>query len=468
MSENILDLLRGMHSARKQGPAAIAQRQRARLSEMVAFARANSPYYRELYHDLPERVEDPTLLPVTSKKALMEHFDDWVTDREVTYEKVHAFVDNPNLIGERFLDKYLVATTSGSSGTRGIFVIDDRTLDAATAASIYMMLTWLNAADIVRIAVGSGRTALVIATGGHFTGAAGMARLRKSSPGRTKRLLVLPAKTPLPDVVAQLNHFNPVMLGGYASILAMLADEQETGRLRIHPVLINPSSEGLSHREYDRIAGAFQAKVRTTYAATECTPPLAEGCRYQWLHLTSDWCLLEAVDADFRPVSAGVQSHTVLLSNLANRVQPVLRYDLGDSILVRPDPCPCENPMPAIRVQGRVADVLTFPTQSGDQIKIAPLVFGTLVDRTPGVQLFQIVQTAPTTLRVRMHPTAGAEPDRAWQAVHTELTHLLSEQGLHHVAVERAEEPPEQSPGDKYRMIIPLGAEGATGESVKP
>lgn len=294
MSENILGLLRDMHSARKQGPAAISQRQRARLSEMIAFARANSPYYRELYHDLPERVEDPTLLPVTSKKALMEHFDDWVTDREVTYEKVHAFVDNPNLIGERFLDKCLVATTSGSSGTRGIFVIDDRTLDVATAASICMMLTWLNAADILRLAVGSGRTALVIATGGHFTGAASMARLRKSSPGRTKRLLVLSAQTPLPDVVAQLNHFHPVMLGGYASILAMLADEQETGRLQIHPVLISPSSEGLSHREYDRIAGAFKARS---------APPtlLPSARRLSRRAAGTSGCTLPATGACWRP-----------------------------------------------------------------------------------------------------------------------------------------------------------------------
>jgi len=37
-------LLHDMHSARKQGPVAMAQRQRARVSEMVAFVRANSPF----------------------------------------------------------------------------------------------------------------------------------------------------------------------------------------------------------------------------------------------------------------------------------------------------------------------------------------------------------------------------------------------------------------------------------------
>lgn len=82
---------------------------------MVAFARAHSPYYRELYRDLSERTDDPTLLPITRKTELMARFDDWVTDSEVTVEKVRALVDDPDRIGERFLGRYIVATTSGTT-----------------------------------------------------------------------------------------------------------------------------------------------------------------------------------------------------------------------------------------------------------------------------------------------------------------------------------------------------------------
>lgn len=57
MSESILAVLLDARRARKQGLAAIAERQRARLNEMVAFARGKSPYYNELYQHLPERVE---------------------------------------------------------------------------------------------------------------------------------------------------------------------------------------------------------------------------------------------------------------------------------------------------------------------------------------------------------------------------------------------------------------------------
>ena len=120
-------------------------------------------------------------------------------------------------------------------------------------------------------------------------------------------------------------------------------------------------------------------------------------------------------------------SRTQCWSDLANRVQPILRYDLGDSILQRPDPCPCGNPFPAIRVQGRVADVLTFPTESGEQVSIAPLVFGSLIDSLPGIELFQMVQITPACLRLRLQFAAGADPDHVWQQVQSEVMRVLTE-----------------------------------------
>lgn len=80
-----------------------------------------------------------------------------------------------------------------------------------------------------------------------------------------------------------------------------------------------------------------------------------------------------------------------------------------------------------------------------------------LVRRLRRSEMFQIVQTAPTTLRVRLRLAAGADPDRVWEAVQSEMARLLAARGLANVAVERAAEPPEQSPGGKDREVIPLG-----------
>lgn len=75
MTEHVAGLIWDAWRTRRNGADAIVERQRARLADMVAHARAHSPYYRELYQGLPERVADPTLLPVTDKKKLMARFD---------------------------------------------------------------------------------------------------------------------------------------------------------------------------------------------------------------------------------------------------------------------------------------------------------------------------------------------------------------------------------------------------------
>jgi phenylacetate-CoA ligase len=449
MSVGLLPLLWDARRAKRHGPTAITVRQRTRLAELTGFVRANSPLYREAYRDLPDPVEDVTLLPAMDKKRLMARFDQWSTDREVTSEKVRAFIANRDHVGERFLGKYFVATTSGSTGAPGVFVLDDRTLAVSAALLSRGISDWLGFGDYVRIVLGGIRMAMVVATGAHFAGIVTGTLLRKRYGERVE---VLAAQAPLPELIARLNQFRPAIFVAYGSVGALLASEQEAGRLRIKPVLVVLTAEGLPAGDYERIARAFQAKVRQTYISTEATV-IAYSCQHDWLHVSSDWLILEPVDANYQPVPPGEQSHTVLVTNLANRLQPVLRYDLGDSILVRPGPCPCGNPLPAIRVQGRAADTLTF-SRDGAKVSIPPLVFE--MDHTPGVDLFQLVQTTPTSLRVRLRIAATADPDRVWRAVEADLARLLAAHDLEHVTIERGDEPPVQSFGGKYRPIIPL------------
>ncbi|WP_407547643.1 phenylacetate--CoA ligase family protein [Streptomyces sp. Pv4-95] len=455
MTENTAWLGRDVRRARKEGIPAVTRRQRDRLADMVAHARATSPYYRSLYRGLPERVEDPALLPVTNKESLMGNFDDWATDRAITYEKVRAFSDDPDSIGQRFLGKHMVATTSGTSGRRGLFVLDDRYMEVGAALTSRALASNLGPAGLLRATAQGGRFAQLVATGGHYVGFAAYSRTQQAGGWRSKLLRAFPVHTPMPQLVAELNDYRPAFVIGYASTIMLLTAEQEAGRLRINPVLIQPAGETMTTDDSDRIARAFRTTVRAMYGATECTY-LSHSCAHGWYHVNSDWAVLEPVDADHRPTPPGQFSHTVLVSNLANRVQPFLRYDLGDSVLLRPEPCPCGNPLPAIRVQGRSGDILTFPANGGASVQLAPLAFGTLFDRTPGVELFQVEQTAPSTLRVRLLPAADADPDHVWRTAHQELTRLLTDNKLDHITVQRAEEPPHQAAGGKYRTVIPF------------
>ncbi|QOD01966.1 phenylacetate--CoA ligase family protein [Pseudarthrobacter sp. BIM B-2242] len=451
-----LGLMLDARRVHKQGAEMLLRRQQDRLAGIVTYARNHSAYYRELYHGLPERVSDAALLPVVSKKTLMARFDDWVTDPKISLAQVQSFVDDPARVGEKFLGQYTALTTSGTTGTRGLFLLDQHSLAVTAALSTRMLGAWLSPADVVRIAAHGGRIAMVNATGGHFASAVAAAGLRKNR-FRRRLIDVLPVQLPVPELVTRLSTFRPAILAAYAGTGALLAGEQQAGRLRIDPILVVLSAEGLPVTEYDRIAAAFGATVRQSYAATEC-PFLTYSCRENWLHVNSDWVLLEPVDADHRPVPPGQQSHTTLLTNLANRVQPILRYDLGDAVLVRPDSCPCGDRLPAVRVHGRTADLLTFPAHDEELVSITPLTVSTLLDRVPGIDLFQVVQTSPTELRLRLHPKAGADPGLTWQAARTEIENLLTGHDLAHVTLIRADELPQQTPGGKYRTVVPYTA----------
>jgi len=469
MSETRRQLARDARWAAHEGREGIARRQRDRLVDLVAYARASSPYYRELYRKLPEPVEDPALLPVTVRPTLMARFDDWVTDGEVTRSEVESFVADPGLVGHRFLGRYLVATTSGTSGVRGLFLLDERSaaMDTALRSRASGLL---GVGDAIRLLARGGRTAIVTAPGGHFSTVAATARFQLDHPSLGRRMRVFSIRQPLPELVDELNRFKPAVLSGFLGMLTILAGEQEAGRLRIRPALVVPGGETLTTDAARRL-GAFGAKVRAAYAATECSF-LAVGCPHGWYHINSDWAVVEPVGADHRPTPPGELSHTVLLSNLANRVQPILRYDLGDSVVLRPDQCPCGSVFPAVRMQGRAADLLSFPAAHGEPVAMSPMLFGTLLDRLPGIGQFQLVQTAPSTLRVRLRSTAptdagpgtvtrtgtgtGTGTDQGWHTVRDEISSLLAEHNVNDITLERADEPPQREPGGKFRRVIPL------------
>ncbi|WP_416972976.1 phenylacetate--CoA ligase family protein [Streptomyces sp. 4F14] len=455
MTDNSLWLDHDVRRARKQGADAVARRQRARLARTVAHARSASPYYRDLYRHLPDRVDTPQPLPVTGKQELTDHFDDWATDRAITADKVRAFTDDPDRAGRRFLGRYLVATTSGTSGRRGMFVLDDRCLHVGSAVLSAALTSWLSPRDLARAALRRARFAQLVATEGHYVGYASYSRTRREGGLRGKLVRAFSVHEPTPRLAAELDAYRPAFVIGYAGTIMLLTAEQEAGRLHLDPVLVQPAGETLTTADTDRVARAFRAPVHMAYSATECIY-LSYACAHGWYHVNADWAVLEPVDADHQPTPPGEFSHTVLITNLANRVQPIIRYDLGDSVMARPDPCPCGSPLPAIRVQGRSGDILTFPTGRGDDVRLAPLAFSTLFDRVPGVELFQVEQTTPTTLRVRLATAPGADPDTVWRASHDELTRLLADHHLDDVTVERAEEPPHQTPGGKYRTVVPL------------
>jgi phenylacetate-coenzyme A ligase PaaK-like adenylate-forming protein len=399
----------------------------------VRFARSRSPFYREAYRGLPERELDPQELPVVTKPELMAHFDDWITDPRITLAEVTAFVADRAHIGDRYLDRYVIWKSSGSTGEPGIYVQDDdalTTFDALMGVHLDPMrfvprYSW----DLL---AHGGRVALVAATGDHFASIASWQRVCQSSPWIVARGFSI--MDPLPRLVAALNDYRPAFLASYPTMLSLLAEERQAGRLKIEPVRLWSGGECLAPDATAAIQRAFGCPLTNEYGASECMS-IGFGCREGWLHVNADWLLLEPVEPDYSPTSPGEASHTALLSNLANRAQPILRYDLGDSIIAKPEPCACGNVLPAIRVEGRRDDVLSMRAPDGKLVRLLPLALTTIVEEAVHVHRFQLVQTAPDRLMLRLGPCADDVRHAVGHTAVAALRSYLTQQSLDNVHV---------------------------------
>jgi phenylacetate-coenzyme A ligase PaaK-like adenylate-forming protein len=446
----------GIWHTRRGGMAAVAAAARTRLRELTAFARERSALYRDLYHGLPlHRIRAADLPPVT-RAELMARFDEWVTDPDVTRTGVEAFMADPAQVGERYLDRYLVWKSSGSSGVPGIYVQDEDALAAYDA----LIAAQLDIAGLVArygwaFYARGGRAALVAATGDHFASIASWRRLTRAGPWLAARSFSVLA--PLPELVADLNAYQPGFVASYPTVLLLLADEQAAGRLRIAPAGLWSGGECLVPAARAAIEHAFGCPLVDEYGSSECMS-IGFGCGEGWLHVNADWVLLEPVDRHYRPTEPGVPSHTVLLTNLANRVQPVIRYDLGDSVVVKAEPCRCGNPLPAIRVEGRRDDVVALRAGDGSVVHLPPLALTTVVEESARVHRFQIVQDAPDRLLLRLDGGECREPavrDAAWRAANRALRAFLAQQALPDVAVVLDDHAPIADPrSGKLRQVI--------------
>jgi phenylacetate-coenzyme A ligase PaaK-like adenylate-forming protein len=442
-------------NATRSGMSTIKGRQQQRLAELVAFVRVNSRYYAEKYRHLPERITDLQQLPPTMKPDLLKYFDDWVTDPEITRANIESFIADKSLIGHHYLGRYFVCTTSGTTGVPTMLVHDAGMLALSSAVEVARAVpAWgLALRDWGRFAKLGGRVAAVFVTGGHFQGFASMKRRHLENPRRKKTARMFSALSPLSEIVEGLNNYQPAMLAAYPSSLALLAEEQEAGRLHINPVLVLPTGETLTPAVRERIEAAFHARVRQSYGASEM-PVMAYDCGKGGLHVNADWVIFEPVDESLQPVLPGQASHKVLITNLANRVQPFIRYEMGDSITINPNPCPCGSMFPSITVEGRNDDILRFTNMHGHGIPIMPMAMWSVIKDTPGVYRFQAIQTGPEQLKVRLQTKVTGEETQVWELVKQRVRDYLISHELMNVQIIHAQEPPSPNPvSGKFRHV---------------
>jgi phenylacetate-CoA ligase len=437
-TKRLQDTARGLRAAkelarRERWPRERLERlQDDRLAELAAHAAAHSPGWRER---LPRG--GPTLreLPVLTKTELMDDFDELVTDRRL---RLRELLDHLDQIHDDalYLDEYRAMTTSGSSGRKAVFVYD-------RAAWIGVLTMFLRRSGWVGLRPRLPRTRLAMIGGGAPTHMS--RRGAQTMDVGLHRLLSLSVTQPLDELVRRLNAFDPDFVNVYPSTAGLLADEQLAGRLRLSLRGLTTNSEPLTPALRERLQHAFGVRPSNFYATTEGV--WGHDCEHGSMHLFDDMCIVENVDDDARPVAPGEIGSRLLVTNLLNRVQPLIRFEISDLVAVEPQPCPCGRTLTRLRsLGGRAEDVLRLGS-----VTVHPLQFA-LVTADPDVREFQVVQEGET-LRLRValrNGSAGAE-----QRLGERLCGRLAELGVARpeVSVERVDAL-ERSPGGKLQMVV--------------
>ena len=436
------------HVQRLGWPASRLRAERERqLRALLRIAIERSPWHRRRLAGLdPDTATEASLgrIPPMTTGDLMAHWDEIVTEPRLRLDLVEKHL--AGLTGDAYLlGEFHAVASGGSSGQRGVFVYG---WDAwATAHAGFLRPLVRETMTAPDMAGAPGRAAVIAAQHPAHMSAA----LAETFAGSAAEVRSFPVTLPVAEIVAGLNQWQPAMLLGYPTALALLAAEARAGRLRIVPRRVIASSEPLLPETRQALEQAFGAPVANMYGTSEAGP-MAVGCwRGTGMHLCDDLVIVEPADQDGRPVPPGTASARVYVTAPANPVLPLIRFELTDQVTVTGTACPCGSAHTLIAdVQGRLEDAFRYPGGA----TIHPHVFGSALRRDAGIVTYQVRQT-PAGAEVL---AVGAPGDPA--GLESALVSELRRHGLADPAVTvRTVDEPGRLASGKTRRFIPLAPE---------
>jgi phenylacetate-coenzyme A ligase PaaK-like adenylate-forming protein len=186
------------------------------------------------------------------------------------------------------------------------------------------------------------------------------------------------------------------------------------------------ASEVLTSQTKKLVKEAWGDEPYNQYAATETAGIAAEHKLCRRMHLFEDLVFPEIVDDQYRPVPPGEYGAKILITTLFSRTQPLIRYELNDSIRVSIEPHNCGLPFAVLEgVQGRIEDSLILPALSGGEVLIRPLVINRIMDIVP-VSGWQLIQQPDNGLVVLL---TGARNGLTDETLVNQITLSLAQEG---------------------------------------
>lgn len=410
--------------------ARLASWQHERAVQLADYVRARSPFYRDLWQGRPSA--EWASFPAVDKRSMMAEFDRFTTvgvSREMAMRV--ALDAETRRDFSAVVEGNTVGLSSGTSGHRGLFLVSPRE-----------QTRW--AGTILARAIPDLRP-------GHRV--AFFLRANSRLYERTSSLVqfrFFDLMDPIARVIEALNEFQPRLVVGPPSLLGQLADAASARTLRIAPTRLISVAEVIEPHDRARIAAVFQAPVGEVYQCTEGL--VAVTCAHGTLHVQEDVMVVQP--EAFLPDDP--TRITPVLTDLWRRVQPIVRYRLGDILRLDGAPCPCGSSWRRIAaIEGRQDDLCWFP----DGSDVLRVVFPDAIRRMVLLASDRIVeyraeQRAAGELHVDLDVSDDAHFTDIAQSVERTVHTALAGYGCRARAVSVASGVPVRAPGAKRRRVV--------------
>jgi phenylacetate-CoA ligase len=406
--------LKGVRRLRWDAGRLAAERER-RLRELLTYAPEHSPFWRERLagRDLANFTEaDLPSLPVLTRAEMMAEFDRVVTDPRLTLARIQRHLDLPD--GDRGYmdDEYQAIITSGYIGTQAVHVYGwDEFVTFVMQGSRW---TGRRGEDPEAVLAQAFATSTRHESGiFHNFSTFESGGPQSHCSGGTQ---------PLDEIVDGLNNASPPVqaLQAWPSLMRELALEAIAGRLTIKPTWVSVAGEVCTPPVREAIRSAWGIETSEFWGCSEGTYAFPCGVG-EGMHVADDLVILEPADADGNVVPYGQPAERLLYTNLFNKTQPLIRYDLVDAVTMSDEPCPCGCAHRRITaVHGRIDG--TFQYGNGSAVPRAALEQTVLA--TAGVANFFV---GKTQRGVDVSVVTDGSSDL--QRLRTELTDVLRRHG---------------------------------------
>lgn len=409
----------------------IERLQSERLRALLVHAQRHVPYYRDLFARLGIAAEDIADAAGLARLPFLAKGD------------IRANVEALKSEQARDLARF---NTGGSSGEPLVFFIGKERVSHDVAAKWRATRWW---------GVDIGDPEIVVWGSPIELGTQDRIRGWRDALMRTE---LLPAfemsEGRLDAFVERIRRRRPKMLFGYPSALSLIARHAAARGLRMDDLGVEVAfctSERLYDEQRATIERTFGCRVANGYGARDAGF-IAHQCPAGGLHLTAEDIIVEIIDPQGRPVPVG-ESGEIVVTHLATRDFPFIRYRTGDVAALDPTPCACGRGLPLLKdIQGRSTDFVV--ARDGTVMHGLALIY--VVRDLPQVAAFRIVQESLDLTRIVLVPAAGYSAE-VEERIRRGMTDRLG-QGVR-IEVETAAEIRPETSG-KYRYVMSRVASG--------